>query len=101
MDLSFKDRMVFKSILPQEGNMADIIIQKSLFDRINPTPQELQDSGFKAIDGGWKCTNEMPDMPLELIEIEIKYLQKAVEALDKNGKVNLDNIDLCNKISAL
>jgi len=34
MDLSFKDRMVFKSILPQEGNMSDIIIQKSLVGKV-------------------------------------------------------------------
>ncbi len=99
MKLEVKDRLLIRSVLPQEGSLLEQTVARDIDTKIAFSQKELLDIKLKQQDERivWDQAVDR-SIEVEFTDAEIGMLKECVEKLDKDKKVTLDNIDLCVKI---
>ena len=102
MNLAIKDRIVMIDLLPEQGGMIDMILIKSISDKVALTAKEITD--FSVVQEGnsvkWDQSKDTGvEIHFEMSEIEL--LKRRVEELDKSKSITMRTFDLCLKIKDL
>lgn len=102
MKMTIKDRIVVVDLLPEQGGMIDMILAKSVSDKVALTAREITD--FSVVQEGnsvkWDQTKDTGvEICFEASEVEM--LKKRVQELDEQKSITMRTFDLCMKIKDL
>lgn len=100
MKLKIKERVYLGQMIPKTGNILDMMIVKGIVNKLDFTAKEIQDNEIAFNNGtmSWKKDSEVD---IELIQPEIKVIKDAIDKLDKENGITLDNLELCLKFKNL
>lgn len=104
INLSLLDRIILQNSLPTEGKFEDLIIRKKLLEKVSITTQEISEFSIKTTEAGaitWDDTKCKKDFEYETSVLEVNYLNKWLIKLDESEKMNVDLVDLYEKIKGL
>jgi hypothetical protein len=97
--LSISERLVFGSLLPQNGKMIEMEIVKNLTRKVSFAPEEIEEFQLKDMPNGsvmWnKTTAKEREFSFE--ESEIKVIQKGIAMADEKEAITSFNLDLAKK----
>lgn len=98
MELNIKERLAMTTLLPQEGNMITLVLAKDIKNKIELTQELIKEVNFRVQGTSyvWDADKKVPDV--EFTKEEIKLLQDRIELLEKEEKLQLENINLYVKI---
>lgn len=103
MNLTVKDRILLPEILPESGNMVEMILVKSIQQKVTITAKEIDYYKIHVNENGnttWNGEKDTgTDIKFENSEIEI--LKSAYNKLDSEKKITSRNFDLCLKLKEL
>jgi hypothetical protein len=99
MKLSIHDRLILGSLFPEEGGLLQQILVRDLMKRVILTQEEAESIKLREEDGATKWE----DTPVIVIDVkfsdtELSFLQSQVKRFDSEGKVNQENLSLCERI---
>ena len=102
MNLTIKDRIIMVDLLPEQGGMIDMILVRSISDRVALTAKEITD--FSVVQEGnsvrWDQSKDSGvEIDFEMSEIEL--LKRRVQELDASKSITMRTFDLCLKIKEL
>ncbi len=102
MNLTIKDRIIMVDLLPEQGGMIDMILVKSISDKVALTAKEITD--FSVVQEGnsvkWDQSKDTGvEIGFEMSEIEL--LKRRVQELDASKSITMRTFDLCLKIKEL
>ena len=102
MNLTIKDRIIMVDLLPEQGGMIDMILVKSISDKVALTAKEITD--FSVVQEGnsvkWDQSKDTGvEIGFEMSEIEL--LKRRVQELDVSKSITMRTFDLCLKIKEL
>ncbi|MBD9177593.1 MAG: hypothetical protein EGP82_00170 [Odoribacter splanchnicus] len=99
MILTIKDRIVMPELFPERGGMLEMIIVKSIADKVALTSKEITD--FSIVQEGdsikWNQSKDT-GVEIEFEKSEIELLKKQVQEMDDNKNITMRTFDLCMKI---
>lgn len=104
MELSLKERLILLPLIPEKGNMLEVIASKALVEKISLTAEEIQDLEIKNENEQifWSAEKERAYVfSIELTDLQKTILKKIATDLDEKGEVNLQNLDLLQKLMEL
>lgn len=89
-------------LLPEQGGMIDMILVKSISDKVALTAKEITD--FSVVQEGnsvkWDQSKDTGvEIGFEMSEIEL--LKRRVQELDASKSITMRTFDLCLKIKEL
>ena len=99
MILTIKDRIVMPELFPERGGMLEMILVKSIADKVALTSKEITD--FSIVQEGDSIKwNQSKDTGVEIDfeKSEIELLKKQVQEMDDNKNITMRTFDLCMKI---
>lgn len=91
-------------LIPEKGNMLEVIASKALVEKISLTAEEIQDLEIKNENEQifWSAEKERAYVfSIELTDLQKTILKKIATDLDEKGEVNLQNLDLLQKLMEL
>ncbi len=99
MKLTVKDRIIIPELLPTQGGMVDMILVKSISDKVAITAKDVTDLDITQ-DGTTVTWNQSKDSGVEINfeRSEIDLLKKQIKDLDDSKKITMRIFDLCMKI---
>lgn len=102
MKLTIKERVVLGEILPQQGNMIEMILSSSIRKKAEFTPREITEFNLKQ-DGGNLTWDGSVDSDVEVFfeESEINLLKEQYKKFDEEKRVSDRMVDLFLKIRDL
>ena len=102
MQLNIKNRLLIVNLLPKEGSILEQQMCKEIGTKVELSPELIEHIELKKDENNihWNAEKE------EILEVcfsapEVSILKGIVEKLDKEGKVNPENLDLCLEIKKL
>ena len=99
MILTIKDRIVMPELFPERGGMLEMILVKSIADKVALTSKEITD--FSIVQEGdsikWNQSKDT-GVEIEFEKSEIELLKKQVQEMDDNKNITMRTFDLCMKI---
>ena len=97
MELTILERLMLLNILPPAGDLTTIRIVRKLREALSLTEEEHVEHHIEATpDGNVKWDNDVPK-PFELGAKARDIAVKALEGLDKEGKLTEQHLSLCDK----
>ncbi len=100
--LTFKDRLVLTGLLPKEGDLRSMTLKRGIVDKTQVSSKEIEKAELvTGPDGNMKWKDTVKPVDVELIKAEAEYLKDAVAEADKEKRITIDFLDLCEKIKAL
>jgi hypothetical protein len=106
LEFSVRDRLKFGSVFPEQGNLLEMKLVKSIERKIELTAEELAKIGYQDIIDPqgrptgrvkWEAKKEKP-LVVSLSGIEIDFLKKVINRLSGENKIGQDFADLAIKI---
>lgn len=99
MILTIKDRIVMPELFPERGGMLEMILVKSIADKVALTSKEITDYSIVQ-EGDSIKWNQSKDtgIEIEFEKSEIEFLKKQVQEMDDNKNITMRTFDLCMKI---
>ena len=86
-------------LFPERGGMLEMIIVKSIADKVALTSKEITD--FSIVQEGdsikWNQSKDT-GVEIEFEKSEIELLKKQVQEMDDNKNITMRTFDLCMKI---
>lgn len=104
LQLTMIERAMFSDILPQQGNKLQQIVVRSLIERIKFTDEEKEEFKISATNNGIQWSAEKAKdriFGFVLSDVELSIVKEASTTLDKENRVNQQNLSLIEKIDAL
>lgn len=102
MILTIKDRIVIPELFPERGGILEMILVKSIADKVALTSKEITD--FSIVQEGdsikWNQSKDT-GVEIEFEKSEIELLKKQVQEMDDNKNITMRTFDLCMKIKGL
>ena len=97
MELNIRERVMLLGILPQEGKVVTLKIIKQLRDELGFSEEEIKDNEIVETGGivKWKDTGYLKEVPIG--EKATDIISDAFKELDKNGKMQLQFLDVYDK----
>lgn len=102
MNLTIKERLSILQILPESGSLSDMVDIMEIVKKVRITQEEKTKVEYRETSGAitWNISkDEGADIDFTFEELSI--LKKAVSKVDKEGRVNMSNLDICLKINSL
>ena len=102
MKLTIKDRIVLPEILPQQGNMIEMLVADSITKKTRFTAREVTD--FKLCQKGETLTwdeNVDTDVEIDFEQSEVNLLKEQLRKLDEEKRISNRIFGLCVKIRDL
>lgn len=103
MNLTVKDRILIPEILPESGNMVEMIIVRSIQQKVSLTAKDIDYYDIKVGENGNTTWDGEKDTgtDIEFENSEIGVLKDAYKKLDSEKKITSRNFDLCLKLKEL
>lgn len=103
MKLTIKDRILIPEILPEYGNMVDMILVRSIQEKVKITSKDIDDYEIVSKDNGNITWNGAKDTgtEIEFEKSEIGILKRSYQKLNDEEKICDRNFDLCLKLKEL
>ena len=100
MKLTLKERILIQQILPQKGNMLEMLTIKSIVKKVEVTEEESKKFEITAKGNSivWNAEGKDAKFEIEFSEGELKVLKDAVVEMNDKKEITLDNLELCGKI---
>ena len=100
MELTLKERILIQQIIPQKGNMLEMMTVKSIAKKIEVTEEESKKFEITQKGNGivWNKKGTEAKFKIDFSEVELKVLKDAVTDLNNKKEITLDNLELCGKI---
>ena len=98
--LSVLERLQFPDMLPKAGKIIEMELARSIIDKVRLDAGEIGEYGLRDTPDGriiWD-QDKAKDKEVGLEESEIKMLQGAIRAMDKEGRVTLESLPLVKKL---
>ena len=100
MNLTIKERLSILQILPESGSLSDMVDIMEIVKKVRITQEEKTKVEYRETSITWNISkDEGADIDFTFEELSI--LKKAVSKVDKEGRVNMSNLDICLKIKNL
>ena len=100
LQLSVLERLQLPDILPKSGRIIEMELARGIIDKIRLGADEIGEYGLKDTSDGRITWNHkkarLKDVELE--DAEIKMLQGAIRAMDKEGRVTMESLSLVKRI---
>ena len=101
LTLSIADRINLGNMLPRQGNSIELTIVRDLQRKIAVGKDEMKKIEMKPNSRGpgivWKQELAKEKM-VKFSESELRLCKRVMDGLDKEGKLDLEQLDLYNKI---
>lgn len=103
LKLDGKERFVFPSLLPVTGSRFKLNMSKEIAQRVEVKPEEMEEYGAKRTQVGvsWNDEKIKAQKPFKFQMSEIKLIQENIKKLDEDEKLNVDNLDLAERLLAV
>ena len=106
LELTMRDRIIFGSVFPDQGNLLEMKIIRAIEHKIEPTAQDLLDVHYTDVldpqgrpTGRVKWDNKKEKLlKVSLSGIEIDLLKKFVNKMSAENRITRDLADLAIKI---
>ena len=100
MELTLKERIMIQQIIPQKGNILEMMTVKSIAKKIEITEEEGKKFEITQKGNGivWNKEGTESKFKIDFSETELKVLKDAVTDLNNKKEVTRDNLELCGKI---
>lgn len=97
---TFIERVLLSTILPQKGSLINMLLGRTVADKVKPTPKEIEASGMEALpDGNMSFKNtDFPEVAFCFEPSEIAFLKDQVSRLDEGNKITFQTLSVCEKI---
>ena len=100
MKLDIKNRLLLIGILPQQGNLSEMV---DIYDLVRDLKISDEEKGIISyIENGnyvkWDYEKD-PNKDINISSSQMKIIKKAIEKLDKENKINLEMIPLIQIIN--
>lgn len=99
LDLTFTERYMLPVVMPQEDSFHNLVIRKDILAKIAIEQEEFDQVGFKVVGNQATWKDPETKKPTEFTTLEIDYIKKKLQALDKAEKLNAHFIDLYQAIT--
>lgn len=102
MKLNVRERIAMLDLLPEQGGMIDMILVRSISEKVALTAKDITDFSVKQ-EGNSVTWDQAKDTGIEIDfeESEMELLKGQVKELDENKRVTMRTFDLCMKIKSL
>lgn len=104
INLNITERFLILGLLPEQGNMVDMLLSKSIRHKVELTAAEISNFEITSEENEpgssllrWNKDRE-EDIVLNLEKSEFELLKKQVDKLDSEELITSRNMDLCLKI---
>jgi len=97
MELTILERLTLLGILPAEGNFVTMKILQRLRLALGFTEDEVEKYSIVATENNVKWDNEVEPVNIPLGKVARAEIVKALEKLDKDGKVSDRHLSLYEK----
>lgn len=104
MKLTIYDRIILKEIMPDCGNMLQMILMESICNKAKITAKDIDKYSIKEFPdtGEIQWDNVIDDgEEFSLENAEIEFMKSRYNELDKAGKITPRILPLCKKIRDL
>jgi len=98
LELTFTERFHLIQMMPQEDSHANLIICKSIKEKINITPKEEKENNFSVEKNILKWTDTGKKIKVEFNPSECNYLRTKLKEANANAKLNIGLIDVYTAI---
>ena len=100
MKLHIKNRLLLISILPQQGTLTEMV---EIYDLVRELKLSDEEKGEVAyVENGnyikWDYEKDL-NKDIQINNTQLDIIKKAINKLDKEGKINLEMIPLINIIN--
>lgn len=107
--LNAKDRLIIPRLLPEEGTLISQTVVKEIIEKVKLEAKDFSKYGITenhttgTLDGldGKENPKVLEDTEYDLNKAETDTLKEAVEAKDKDGKINQAILETCRKIKKM
>lgn len=96
LNLSLKDRFVVPEVLPQNGNIQDLLAIRDIIEKVRIPKDTLEKYEEKEHAGVYVFPPEGED--IEFTASEYYVLQESCKRLNDNKQVTNRTLDLCMKV---
>lgn len=102
INLTIAERIVLLEILPQQGNMIEMILVHSITKKVEFTPEEIKECEIKGVDGSitWDPDRDV-GVNITFEDAEKEILRGCYRDIDNDKKVTNRNYTLCLKLRDL
>jgi uncharacterized membrane protein YgaE (UPF0421/DUF939 family) len=105
IDLSVKERIIFRGILPERFGYQDGILIEDIEKKVNLNQDELKKINFREVLGPqgevqsvhWNEKKEVVKN-IEFTRLEMELLRKNIDRLDREQSIHRDMMSLAKKI---
>ena len=103
MILSIKDRLLLPELLPESGDIIEMLLRRSITEKIKLTAKEISDYNIKSEKPGFITwdENKAVEKDIHMEDAEINLIKKGYAEADKAKKITERLLDLCLKIRDL
>ncbi len=99
MKLKIKDRLIVLGLLPQEGSLSQMVDIYDLARELKLSDEEKEEVGYN--ENGQSITwdyNKDPNKDITFSKDQMSIFMGAIDKLDKQGKINLSQIETILKV---
>ena len=86
-ELTVLERIELMSILPQQANYNDLLLKKSITEKIGVATEDIQKYGIRDLPGGGLKVEDNSKVSFELDKLETQYIRKHLVKLDQEEKL--------------
>lgn len=98
LSLSVKDRLAFRELFPQQGNILSQVLVRDIAEKVQLTQAEIKKIDLKATGNAFSWNPKAKAVSIVFTNAEMTFLREQVDRLDKEKKVTVDMLELCLKI---
>lgn len=100
VELTLKQRVMLRTILPQKGTRVEMILSEALDNKLEITAEEISKFEIKDVthDGQpgitWNNEGEKSVFSIEFLDVEVEALKKSLKAIGETDSYSKDFLKL-------
>lgn len=101
MKLSIPERIMFNRLFPRESSMIEMSLVKDIGEKVKLSQDEIEKIGLKQENSILVWSGEKAkdmDKEIDFSNSELSFLKSQIDRLDREKKVTVELLGLCQKI---
>lgn len=99
MKLTIKERLQTSSLYPQGGNIISQQLVRDISEKVSIDQEEMKEIELRAEGDQLRWNDKIAkEKEVKFTKMEIDFLKKQVDRVEKEEKVTQSNLSLCEKI---
>lgn len=94
LSLTFTERFVLTNIFPNKDSFENLVIQKSLFEKLDINPEVLKSHDFINTNGQFKFKEEGETIDISILKKEVVYLKNILKKLNDTDALQIQFVDI-------